>query len=282
LFAPNARKPLVVEFIGVTGVGKSTLLAAVTESLAAQGLRARQAEEVILARYGLSFPRHPKFGSALVHFLSLAPFCRYLWTRDGLTLSRLAFRSITRGMGSLWTGVGLVRNFLKRVGFHLLLEKVRDEFQDCDILLCDEGVVHAAHNLFVHTRAEPNRDEIVRFGQLVPKPDQLVWVTAPTTQSAEVIQRRGHPRVCGTGAAARAFVEHAQATFEVLSTVAGLRERIYRVDNSAGGGGRADAIIRTRASAIGAFLRQCLGERRTSRDGAVPLTLPFTPNTRTP
>jgi thymidylate kinase len=280
LFSHNGRTPLVVEFIGVTGVGKSTLLAAVEQSLSAQGLRVRQAEEVILARYGVSFLRHPKVGSALVHLLSLPSFCRYLCTRDGLTLSKLAFRSIARGMGSLWTGVALVRNFLKRIGFHLLLEKVREELQDCDILLCDEGVVHAAHNLFVHTRAEPNKNEIVRFGKLVPKPDRLVWVTAPPTQSAEVIQRRGHSRVWGSRAAALAFAEHAQATFEVLSTVDGLREKIFRVDNSANGG-RADAAIRARAAGVGEFLKQCLEEGRAARDEAPPMILPFTPNMRT-
>jgi PST family polysaccharide transporter len=278
---PERSKPLVVEFIGVTGVGKSTLLAAVAESLSLQGHRVCQAEEVILARYGLSYQRHPKFGSALVHMLSLDPFWRYLCTRNGLALSRLALRSITRGMGSLWTGFGLLRNFLKRIGFHLLLEQVRNQLHDCDILLCDEGVVHAAHNLFVHMGAEPNRDEIVRFGQLVPKPDQLVWVTAPPAQSAEVILRRGHSRVPGTSAAALAFAEHAQATFEVLSTVAGLQEKIYRVDNSATGAGRADATIRARASAVGEFLKQCLRGSQASVNEVVSLTHPSTLNTRT-
>jgi hypothetical protein len=270
-----------VEFIGVTGVGKSTLLAAVKDSLSLQGLRVCQAEEAILARYGVSFQRHPKLGSALVHFLSLGPFGRYLGTRGGLALSRLALRSITRGMATLWTGLGLLRNFLKRIGFHLLLEKVRDQLDDCDILLCDEGVVHAAHNLFVHTGAKPDRDEIVRFGQLVPKPDQLVWVTAPTAQSAEVILRRGHSRVRGPSAAALAFAEHAHATFEVLSTVPGLQEKIYRIDNSAKSVGGASATIRDRASALGEFLKQRLRGSRAPQNGVAPLIYPSTPNART-
>src|SRR5207253_1984191 len=118
-----------------------------------------------------------------------------------------------RGMGSIWTGASLLRNFLKRIGCHLLLEKLRDDLHDCDIVLCDEGVVHAAHNLFVHTGALPQREEIVQFGRIVPKPDLLIWVTAPTAQTVKVILRRGHSRVGGTSAAARTFAEHAHATF---------------------------------------------------------------------
>jgi ABC-type nitrate/sulfonate/bicarbonate transport system ATPase subunit len=54
------KNTLVVEFIGVTGVGKSTLIAAVAQFLSAEGLRVRDAEEVILARFGLALPRHPR------------------------------------------------------------------------------------------------------------------------------------------------------------------------------------------------------------------------------
>ena len=52
----TGRNTLVVEFIGVTGVGKSTLLAAVADCLAKEGLRVGDAEEVVLARYGLLPP----------------------------------------------------------------------------------------------------------------------------------------------------------------------------------------------------------------------------------
>src|SRR5437763_532379 len=83
----------------------------------------------------------------------------------------------------------------------------RPALRDCDVVLCGEGIVHAAHNLFVHTGTEPNRGAIVLFGRIVPKPDLLIWVTAPLAQSAAVILRRGHSRVHGTPDAARTFAE---------------------------------------------------------------------------
>jgi thymidylate kinase len=250
----TGRRALIVEFIGVTGVGKSTLLAAVQEYLAEQGVRVAAAEDAILARHGFAYPHRPRLRSALVSVLALKPFGRYLLSRDGRRLSRLACGSILRGMGSLWTGAGLFRNFLKRIGQHFLLENLREEIADHDVILCDEGVVHAAHNLFVHTRREPQREEIEQFGRLVPRPDVLVWVTAPTSQSAEVILRRGHSRVRATTSAARTFAEHGHAAFEMLASVAELSERMVRVDNTLQG---AEAT-RVRAAVIGDFLMERL------------------------
>ena len=40
-------------------------------------------------------------------------------------------------------------------------------------------------------------------------------------------------------------------------------------------------LIRARASVVGEFLRQCLGQSREALDTEVGMILPFTPNTRT-
>jgi hypothetical protein len=161
-------------------------------------------------------------------------------------------------MGSVWTGASLLRNFMKRIGSHCLLERLRDEMRDYDVVIWDEGVVHAAHNLFVHAGTEPKREEIEEFGRIVPKPDLLIWVTAPTAQSANVLLGRGHSRVRATTSAAQAFVKHAQITFEVLSCVQGLKERIFQVDNSVQAADPNGATIHDRACVIGKFLIQQL------------------------
>jgi PST family polysaccharide transporter len=264
--------PLLVEFIGVTGVGKTTLVAAVAEFLAEQGLHVREAEAAILARYEPAFARRPKVRAALLHLLALPPFWGHCLTREGRRLWRLAVGSIVRGAGGLRIGTGLLRNYWKRIGSHFLLERLRGGLPGCDVILCDEGAVQAAHNLFVHTGSEPRREAIVRFARMVPKPDLLIWVTAPTAQSTSVILRRGHPRVEGTPQAAQAFAERAHATFEVLASVDGVREITFRADNDRAGdaGG---AAVRSRAATIGAFvIQQCQGRRRAhpARNGRAP------------
>jgi thymidylate kinase len=273
LHCKNHSGPLLVEFIGVTGVGKSTLIRALAEALARRQLRVRDADEVVLAHYGLAFIRHAKARSAVLHLLALLPLLGYFSTRAGRRLLRLALGSIARGAREIWTGFGLVRNVVKRIGCHLLLEEMRCGRTDCDIVLCDEGIVHAAHNLFVHTGTEPSAEAIMLFGHIVPKPDLVVWVAAPPTQSAAVIRQRGHARVCDAPGAALAFAEHAHATFELLAHVDGLAERTVVMDNSPVPAHRCAGIIHTRAAALATLLTQYLpgSSKPEHRDaGAAP------------
>jgi hypothetical protein len=244
----------VVEFIGVTGVGKSTLVAAVERYLSDQGARVVIAEDAILAHYGLGRIGSRRLRSAAIQALSLPAFARYFFSREGASLIRLARDSITSGMGSLGMGARLARNFSKRVGSHLLLEELRDSLERYDVVIWDEGIVHAAHNLFVHTGIAPCCEDIARFASMVPKPDQLVWVTAPPAQSINVLLGRGHTRVPAEAGAARDFVQHAAMTFGVLAGVPGLQERIIEVDNSFPDAEQGPASIRARARYIGEYL----------------------------
>jgi hypothetical protein len=275
---PDQNGTLIVEFAGATGAGKSTLAAEVMAALADRGFRVREGHDAILASYGLAFVRRPKVRSALVHLLTFASFWRCVLTRDGFRLSRLAVRSIVRDAGSIWVGIGLLRNVSQRIGAHVLLQRLRRGMRDCDVVLCDEGIVQAAHNLFVHAGAAPRKEEIVRFAETVPRPDLLVWVAAPPAQSAEVILCRGHPRVPAVPEAARAFAERAHATFEVLSTVPALRAILHRIDNPAGPPGRECADIRARAAAIGDLLVQhCRPLRPDALPQAPALRSPLNP-----
>lgn len=245
----EATGPLFVELIGATGTGKTTLATALAEYLRAEGFRVLEGHEAILGCYGLACVPGPKRRSALVHPFALAEFCRYAGTREGSRLARLAVRLIARDGGGPWVAAGLLRNVVKRIGCHQLLDRLRGRLRPCDFVVWDEGVVHAAHNLFVHADRPPRRGDIDRFCELVPRPDVLVWVTAPPAQSAAVIRERGHPRVGRSAEAARAFAEHAHATFEMLASVPRLRGLVYRVDNPAGDGDEA-----ARVAALTAFL----------------------------
>jgi O-antigen/teichoic acid export membrane protein/thymidylate kinase/energy-coupling factor transporter ATP-binding protein EcfA2 len=260
----KTKSNLVVEFIGPTGVGKSTLISAVVRLLTAQGLRVGLADEVILRRFRLACPDLPKVQSAAVFALSLRPFCRYFLTRQGSQLSRMAVGSIMRGMGNPWIGANLIRNFIKRIGSHFLLEGLRGRTSDYDIVIWDEGAVHAAHNLFVHNGTEPKAADIEEFGRMVPKPDALICVTAPIAQLAKVLLQRGHSRVDATPLAANTFVERAQTTFKLLACAVALQGKVYQIDNSWFADDQKETGILNRASAISTFLSKRLQQRQES------------------
>jgi hypothetical protein len=229
---PQEEKMLVVEFIGASGVGKSTVISGVRDLLAARGVRVCAAEDLILTSYGLPQVRPGKLRVAIAHLLSLRHLISFFCTSSGFRLCCLGLRAIVRDAGGLRIGLSLARNFLKRIGFHFWLEDQRERLDSVDVILCDEGVVHAAHNLFVHAGAEPNAEEIAEFARLVPKPSLLIWVTAPTARCVGVHLARGHSRVEANETAVQAFAERAHATFEMLASLEGIKEHVCRVENA--------------------------------------------------
>ena len=246
----------IVEFTGLTGAGKTTLLHAVKDTLAHQGLVARDAYEIILERSGLDLTRHPKLRSLLIDLVAFLPFLHYVTTRKGFELLVLAIRVIRRDAGGFLVTLNLWRNLAKRIGVHLLLTRLRDEIDDCSFVVCDEGTLHIAHNLFVHVNSPPDPCEIADFGSIVPQPDFVIWVRATQEQSIESILRRGHSRVGKSMNAAQAFVEHGHLTFSTLCSQEAVQDKLLVIDNTFDGLTDKSFSIQDAAQAVAAFLRQ--------------------------
>ncbi len=260
--SPNRTRHggLIVEFTGVTGVGKSTLIAAVQEVLSGEGFAVAEAQAALRSCYGCEWGGYPILQKLAAHLWALPPFLQYAATGEGRQLARLVWRLIARDAGDFLSAVRLARNFMKRVGVHRLLQDptLRRRF---DYLLCDEGIVHTAHNLFVHVRAAPRHKEIERFVTLLPLPDVVIWITAPLRQSLAVTLQRGHPRVAANPAAAQAFVEHGRATFEVVGASPAIQNRLLQIDNGVLPGNDCTSVIHERARRIGEFLKGFRGLR---------------------
>ena len=163
---------MMVEFIGSTGAGKTTLIRDVQRRLAEKtevgisfdliaggiglrGLKSRTTKNIVAELVGFPFflralPRHKEFLAFTLRRL-VRPLDISLFTVNNL-------RSIERKIG--------VYEFLR---------------QCCPahITLVDEGTVLSAHNLFVFGDVEVAQEEVLRFASLVPLPDLIVYVRAP-------------------------------------------------------------------------------------------------------
>ena len=254
--ASSKNMVTIVEFTGVTAAGKTTLLHAVKDVLADQGFRARDAYDLILAQYGLNLKEYPTLRSLLMDLVAFLPFLRYLTTRKGLELLVLAIQVIIRDAGGFLVALNLGRNIAKRIGVHVLLTRLSRQSVHTDFALCDEGVLHTAHNLFVHADRAPDPVEIARFGSIVPMPDKIIWVGATQEQSIEIILQRGHSRVGKSRNAAQAFVEHGYFAFDVLSSQEAVQDKLFSIDNTFDGAIDESLSIQGRAQSVAAFLIQ--------------------------
>jgi hypothetical protein len=226
------KRPWLVEFIGVTGVGKSTLVTAVREELSALGCSVGEADTALLESCGLGRVRTPGLRSLLVSLFTFAPFLQQAVTPRGSRLTRMGLGLIARDGGSVANAARLLRNFVKRLGVHECLATRPERLKKYDFLLLDEGIIHTVHNLFAHMRAVPDAEELRRFVALLPRPDLLIWVKAPREQSLACVARRGHARVAGTGEDARLFIDHAHTAFETLAALNPMPGRFYTIDNT--------------------------------------------------
>ena len=230
---------MLVEFIGCTSSGKSTIAAKVMEKLKSLGIKA------ILVEVGgdirMDFATLPWFVCFATHNFD---FCAF------------AARIIVHGADSLLVGLNLFRNFAKKMGMYELLRKKKNNL----IILSDEGTVHAVHNLFVYANSLPQSTDVIRFACLVPKPDMIIYVKTSFELATERTFKRGYRRAKHTLKEVRLFIKHAHETFEILTSVAAIRNRLIAVTNFDNGTEEIDNVADI-------LVKQILRQHRESKSG---------------
>jgi thymidylate kinase len=204
---------MLVEFIGCTGSGKSTI-----------------ATEVInhLKRSGLDFESLDLGGHLRYDFISLPWFIKY--SIHDVKLCSLALVTLRENVDSIANGLNLFRNFAKKVGMYELLRKKTSKRN----VIWDEGTVHAAHNLFVHAYEKPDVSAVCEFARLVPLPDLIIYVKSPRNALIARALARGHNRINQEKNIPR-FIDNAIHVFEILVSQARIKDKLIIVENNENG-----------------------------------------------
>jgi hypothetical protein len=229
-----------------------------------RGLDVVNADDLVLALAGLRRVRGEFLRRRLVDLLAL-PICLRAFGRHR-ELCAFALRISRQAPGGFTRRLNLARNALRKIGIFELVHRCPDRV----VLVDNEGILQAAHNLFVHVGAEPNLEAVREFVRLAPLPDAVVYVRE---SDAVLIQRtlaRGHRRVRpGSDQEAGLFVRRAVGVFEELSRIEAVARRMVRVD-----GGRLvsladEAAANADAQAVASLAREgvaVFGEGLTAAD----------------
>jgi thymidylate kinase len=221
-----AIRTMQIELTGCTGAGKSTLSRAMLQVARERGVDLLMADAFVLRRHRLDWVKNHAARTLLIDLLSLFT-CAVTWRRHREFFG-FARRIIFRLPIGWLEKLNLMRNVLKKMGIYEIVQRHDATGQ---MVLVDEGTLHAAHNLFVHTSVAPDADGIRRFAGLAPLPDRAIYVT----QSEEILidrtHVRGHKRIRdGAQPHARLFVERALETFDRLREQPQLEGRLWMVD----------------------------------------------------
>ena len=201
-----------VEMIGCTSAGKSTLAAAAIEAGARLSLKVVMSDEMILRTLRLNRLRGHLARTLLVDLVAV--YFGLLTLRRHWRYYRFALRICRASSGSALARLNLARNALRKIG---IFEFIRRHDTENDLVLVDEGTLHAAHNLFVDVSGEDRSSQLDEFLQLAPLPDVVVYLHQAEPVLVQRTLQRGHKRVPdGTRTSVVNFVQRAVSIFERL------------------------------------------------------------------
>jgi adenylate kinase len=219
---------LIVELIGCSGAGKTTLATALSVRSGVDH-RIVTPMDLVTDRPGLRRVKNPHVLNVVADIRAFPHLLANL--RCHRTFLRFAFDRLRWGAPSTLLKLNYVRSVVRRVGMH---EMAVREGGDATVL-ADEGTLLIAYLLFVYSRAGFAQADLERFADLVPLPDRIVYVRVPPEVLLGRALGRPDPRRELAGAKPREaerWLHRATAVFDGLAAAPAVRRRLLIVDNS--------------------------------------------------
>lgn len=221
---------MIIEFIGSTGAGKTTLIQRLLHTSPQEGVDAIVGTDFVLKQSRLNRIRRPLIRAILINLLALlAALCAW---RNNLDLYRFVIQSVLKLPSTVpwFEKLVLAKNILKRIGVYEIIRRHGVEQQ---VYLLDEGTLHVAHSLFVQVNAEADRQDLSTFARLIPLPHVVVYVQQDEALLVERTLARGHRRVPDHSfASVTYFVKQAVNVFDTLVQDPAIASRLVRVDGA--------------------------------------------------
>jgi thymidylate kinase len=215
-----------IELIGCTSAGKSTLATDILQACRKQGLDVFLGNDFVLRQARLNWIKGHLLRKLLVNLAGL--FASLVTWRTNFKIYRFATQLLFPLPIARLEKLNLLRNVLKKIGIY---EIIRFRSTDRQVILVDEGVLQAAHNLFVHGSVQVKAEHLATFARLIPFPDVVVYLRQPESLLIDRTMTRGHKRIpdCSYGNVAP-FIERAVATFDQLVQRPEVESKLLVVD----------------------------------------------------
>ncbi len=218
---------MIVEFVGSSGAGKTTLSTMLRQRTDLNG-RVIPITDLVTDRPGRRWIRDPTAVDLVADVTVFPRFVRSLDRHRGFV--RFAFDRLNRHAPSRFAKVNYKREIARHIGLH---ELARHRAGGATVL-ADEGTVLTAYHLFAYSDAPFGRADLERFARLVPLPDRIVYVRAPLEVLVERALRRPDRRrelAADDREQLERSISRAIEVFDGLAAVPAIRERLLIVDD---------------------------------------------------
>lgn len=220
---------MIVELIGPTGAGKSTLAKRLRSHLAGDGgAAAVLAPDLVLDHPVLRRITNAQAANLVQDVRGLPHLVRSL--PEHADVLRLSAGMLRTHAPTRFDLVMNARSVMRRIGMYELARRRGDG----RVVLLDEGPVLIAYHLFVYSSADPTGAALARFAETVPLPDRVIYVRSPLPVLVDRAFSRPDRRrqLSGmTREAAEAPLRRALDVFDELVSLPRLSGRTTTVDN---------------------------------------------------
>ena len=163
---------MIIEFIGSTGAGKTTLISEVQRRLS-QTTEVATSFDVVASPLGLRRVTHPTIRNLIQEIVGFPFFIGSLYRHK--TIIVFILRMLARQASFSFFTINNLRSLERKIGVDEIIKRRQHD----KIILVDEGPLLLAHNVFVYSGAHYSCEEITRFASLVPLPDIIIYIRVP-------------------------------------------------------------------------------------------------------
>ena len=242
---------MIVEFIGCTGAGKTTLIAQIRKHLQPHATVASSFERMA-SPVGLRPITHPTLQNLIQEFMGLPFFLALVFNYHAFL--RFTVRMLARQGRFTFFTFNYLRSLERTLGVYGYLRQAEKSLHGKQqFVFVDEGTIVPAHNIFVYNDVAYSVEEIARYASLVPLADVIVYVRAPVDSLVQrTVQRNDPPRELRGQSAAQIdhFVRRADQMFEELVRAKRIQKRMILVDNPPTGRDEYDALAQRIAETL--------------------------------
>jgi thymidylate kinase len=218
---------LIVEFIGSTGAGKTTLINDVQRRLA----RSRQvttSSDLVTSLVGLQGIKNTTTRNLAQEIVGLPFFLRsFNRYKDFITFS---IRMFSRNSNLSIKTINNLRSIERKLGGYEISKRYKQDL----IILVDEGPILTAH-MFAYNDINLSQLEIEKFTSLLPLPDLIIYIRVPVETLIErSISRKNPPREMNSRNRSENenYIKRVISIFDRIVENKKIQSRLLIVDNS--------------------------------------------------
>ena len=213
---------MIVEFIGSTGAGKTTLASEVQRRLS-QNFPSTTSSDLFAEMVSCRNICNDTFRNLIADIVGF-PFFLYSLKRN-YSFFIFTLKTLSRHNNNTLFTANYLRGIVRRIGTYEFLQRYKRD----RIILVDEGTIHTAHLLFVFNKISHYHNEIQIFASLVPLPELVICIEAPVDSLVDRSLNRSdvrrelkskHPKMV------EKYIKRALEVFDRITSIKEIRDRV--------------------------------------------------------